>query len=113
AAYSFTHRTSVSPAARKKIPGISMSSTTTDKPRLSTFKAIGRLYPYAKTAMPRIYLGMAAALGAAVVALLIPQVLRELVDGPLQSGDASQAWPAFWFVLGLGVVEAIMIALRR
>lgn len=63
--------------------------------------------------MPRIYLGMVAALGAAVVALLIPQVLGDLVRGPLESGDAAQVWPAFWFVLGLGVVEAIMIALRR
>ncbi|WP_231599854.1 MULTISPECIES: ABC transporter ATP-binding protein [unclassified Salinibacterium] len=63
--------------------------------------------------MPFIYLGMAAALAAGIVALLIPQVLRSLVDGPLQSGDSSQIWPAFFIVLGLGIVEAIMIALRR
>ncbi|MGV8851141.1 MAG: ABC transporter ATP-binding protein [Rhodoglobus sp.] len=63
--------------------------------------------------MPHIYLGMAAALAAGIVALLIPQVLRSLVDGPLQSGDSSQIWPAFAIVLGLGIVEAIMIALRR
>ncbi|WP_255560124.1 ABC transporter ATP-binding protein [Salinibacterium sp. M195] len=63
--------------------------------------------------MPHIYLGMIAALAAGIVALLIPQVLRSLVDGPLQSGDSSEIWPAFFIVLGLGVVEAIMIALRR
>ena len=63
--------------------------------------------------MPRIYLGMLTALLAGVVALLIPQVLRSLVDGPLQSGDSAQVWPAFWMVLVLGVIEAIMIALRR
>ncbi|WP_231595141.1 MULTISPECIES: ABC transporter ATP-binding protein [unclassified Salinibacterium] len=63
--------------------------------------------------MPHIYLGMAAALAAGIVALLIPQVLRSLVDGPLQSGDSSEIWPAFFIVLGLGIVEAIMIALRR
>ncbi|MEV8253218.1 ABC transporter ATP-binding protein [Rhodoglobus sp. NPDC076762] len=63
--------------------------------------------------MPHIYLGMAAALAAGIVALLIPQVLRSLVDGPLQSGDSGEIWPAFFIVLGLGIVEAIMIALRR
>ena len=78
-----------------------------------TFAAIARLYPYAKPAMPRIYLGMIAALLAGIVALLIPQVLRSLVDGPLQTGDAAQIWPAFAIVLGLGILEAIMIALRR
>jgi len=63
--------------------------------------------------MPRIYLGMVAALLAAIVALLIPQVLKLLVDGPLKSGDSSQLVPAFVVVLVLGVLEAVLIALRR
>lgn len=88
-------------------------SSSTERKRSSTFRSLARLYPYAKPAMPRIYLGMLAALIAATVALLIPQVLRDLVGGPLQSGDQSQIWPAFWLVLGLGILEAIMIALRR
>lgn len=82
-------------------------------PSIGTFAAIRRLYPYAKPAMPRVYLGMVSALLAGLVALLIPQVLRGLVDGPLQAGDVGQIWPAFLIVLGLGIVEAIMIALRR
>ena len=81
--------------------------------RGGTFASIRRLYPYAKPAMPRIYLGMASALVAGVVALLIPQVLRQLVDGPLATGDSAQIWPAFAIVLGLGVLEAALIALRR
>ncbi|GGK91279.1 ABC transporter [Salinibacterium xinjiangense] len=81
--------------------------------RASTFASIRRLYPYMKPAMPRIYLGTVTALAAGVVALLIPQVLRGLVDGPLQSGDAQQIWPAFAIVLGLGIVEAVMVYLRR
>ena len=79
----------------------------------STLRALMRLYPYARPAVPRIVLGMVAALLAAVVALLIPVVLQLLVDGPLSSGDRSQVWPAFAVVLGLGVVEAFMIAARR
>ncbi|WP_209561644.1 ABC transporter ATP-binding protein [Frigoribacterium sp. PvP032] len=81
--------------------------------RPSTFRALMRLQPYAKPAIPRIVLGAVAALAAAVVALLIPAVLQLLVDGPLSSGDRAQVWPAFAVVLGLGIVEAIMIGLRR
>jgi ATP-binding cassette subfamily B protein len=81
--------------------------------RGGTFASIARLYPYARPALPRVALGMLSALVAGVVALLIPQVLRQLVDGPLSEGDASQIWPAFAVVLALGVLEAVLIALRR
>ena len=63
--------------------------------------------------MGRIYLGMVAALLAGIVALIIPQVLRTLVDGAFTTRDAAAVWPAAGFVLALGVVEAILIALRR
>lgn len=63
--------------------------------------------------MPRIYLGMVTALIAALVALLIPQVLRALIDGPLKDGDSSQIWWPVAAVLGLGVLEAVMIWFRR
>lgn len=88
-------------------------SSPTPRKRSSTFASLARLYPYAKPAMPRIYLGMVTALVAAVVALLIPQELRALVDGPLQSGDSAQIWPAVFIVLGLGVIEAAMVYARR
>ncbi|MCU1557650.1 MAG: transporter ATP-binding protein [Microbacteriaceae bacterium] len=84
-----------------------------DPKRQGTFASILRIYPWAKPAMPRIYLGMVSALIAAIVALLIPQVLRALVDGPLQRGDASQIWWPVAAVLGLGVLEAVMIWFRR
>ncbi|WP_082514841.1 ABC transporter ATP-binding protein [Yonghaparkia sp. Root332] len=90
-----------------------MSTTQHDRPRLSTARAIARLYPYAKPAMPRIYLGMVAALLAGVVALAIPLVLQQLVDGPLSSGSSEAIVPAVVLVLVLGVLEAVMIALRR
>jgi ATP-binding cassette, subfamily B, bacterial len=79
----------------------------------STFRAIARLYPHVKSALPRIVLGMVAALGAGVVALFIPQVLRWLVDGALSAGDPARVMPAVLLVIGLGVLEAILIALRR
>jgi ATP-binding cassette, subfamily B, bacterial len=93
-----------------------MSSPSTETGRKSsggTLRALLRIYPYAKPALPRIILGMVSALLAGIVALLIPQVLRALVDGPLKSGDVKQIWPAFFTVLGLGIGEAALIAARR
>ena len=81
--------------------------------RQGTFASLRRILPYAKPAMPRIYLGMASALLAALVALLIPQVLERIVDGPLKDGDVSQLWWPVAAVLGLGVLEAVMIWFRR
>ena len=81
--------------------------------RGGTLASLRRIYPYAKPAMPRIYLGMVSAFIAALVALLIPQVLRSLVDGPLKDGDPSQIWWPVAAVLGLGILEAVMIWFRR
>ncbi len=81
--------------------------------RPGTFASIMRVYPYAKPAMSRIYLGMVSALLAALVALAIPQVLRALIDGPLKYGDSSQIWEPVTIVIVLGVIEAAMIWFRR
>lgn len=72
-----------------------------------------RVLPFARSALPRIILGMVAALLAGLVALGIPLVLQALVDGPLASGDASQVWPAAVVVLVLGALEAAFIMARR
>ena len=94
-----------------------MSSRSTDAGRSperpGTFRAIARIYPYAKPAMRRIYLGMVSALLAGIVALLIPQVLQALIDGPLRNGHPEQIWMPVLIVLALGISEAILIALRR
>ncbi len=81
--------------------------------RAGTLASLMRIYPYAKPAMPRILLGMVSALVAGLVALLIPQVLQRLVDGPLQTGDSSQIWLPVVIIVALGITEAVMIWLRR
>ncbi|MCC7127970.1 MAG: ABC transporter ATP-binding protein, partial [Microbacteriaceae bacterium] len=83
------------------------------KKKAGTLASIMRVYPYAKPAMGRIYLGMVAAMLAALVALAIPQVLREIVDGPLKDGKADQIWWPVGLVLLLGIAEAAMIWFRR
>ncbi len=81
--------------------------------RPSTARAILRILPWVRPALPRIAMGAVAALVGAVVSLLIPQVLRSLVDGPLSEGDLNGLWWAVAAVLALGALEAGMIWLRR
>lgn len=82
-------------------------------PRTGTVRALLRLREYARPAIPWILAGMAASLSAQLVALSIPQVLQAIVDGPLTDGDAASVVPLALLVLGLGVLEAVLVGLRR
>ncbi|MCB1298725.1 MAG: ABC transporter ATP-binding protein [Microthrixaceae bacterium] len=90
-----------------------MTSNSAPQPRLSTPRALARLLPFAKPAMPRLIGGAIAALGAAAMTLLIPIVLQFAVDGPIASGDATLIVWAALGILGLGVLEAVFVFLRR
>ena len=81
--------------------------------QLSTARALFRLLPFARPALPRLALGTVSALVASLLALSIPLVLEALVSGPISSGDRLQlVWGAL-AVLGLGLLEAAMVWARR
>ncbi|MFC8041160.1 ABC transporter ATP-binding protein [Paenarthrobacter sp. NPDC057355] len=80
----------------------------------SFFTSVGRLYPHVRPILPRLVMGLICALLASIVALTIPQVLRILVNNSLQPGGSPDAvWIAAVVILGLGVAEAGLVALRR
>ena len=80
----------------------------------SFFSSISRLYPHVRPIIPRLVMGLLCALLASVVALTIPQVLRVLVNQSLQPGGSAEAvWIASLIILGLGIAEAGLVALRR
>mgnify|MGYP000031076755 FL=1 len=78
-----------------------------------TVATLLRIFPYAKSALPRITLGMFAALGGHMLALSIPQVLRDLINGLKTIGTVEALLPLVFIVLGLGILEAVMVLLRR
>lgn len=90
-----------------------MTSSLDKQPRLSTLRALARLYPFAKPVLPRLIMGAASALLAALLALSIPLVLEVLVQGPITSGDQTQLIWGAAAVLVLGLLEALMVWLRR
>ena len=72
-----------------------------------------RIFPYAKSALPRVVLGTVAALLAHIFALSIPQFLRDLVNGLTKDGSVEKLIPAVIAVLAMGTLEAFMVLLRR
>ncbi len=77
-----------------------------------TFKVLLRLVPYAKKALPRILLGVVAAIAAHMFALAIPQFLQGLVNS-LVDGGLEALLPAVGLIVLLGLAEAIFVLLRR
>ena len=86
---------------------------TAEHPQLGTMRTLWRLYPFAQESIGRIVAGAGSQLLGAAMALTIPLVLRQLVDGPLASGDRSAVIPAALLVLFMGSIEALMILARR
>jgi ATP-binding cassette subfamily B protein len=73
-----------------------------------------RLRRWARPALPRIALGGLTALGASLLALAVPQVLRVIVNGPLLSeGSQRGVILGALVVLALGVLEAFLVWCRR
>ena len=79
---------------------------------LGTVKTLWRLVPFAKKALPRIMLGMIAAISAHLFALAIPQFLQNLVNS-LVAGGLDALLPAVGLILLMGLAEAIFVLLRR
>lgn len=80
---------------------------------LSTPAALWRLKPFVRPVIWRLVGGAASALAAAVIALMIPIVLEQIIAGPVRSGEFSAiVWGAL-AIFGLGLGEALMVWLRR
>lgn len=94
-----------------------MSSSSPQNPppssSLSTVAALWRLKPFVRPVIWRLAGGAASALAAAVIALMIPIVLEQIIRGPVRSGELGAiVWGAV-AVLGLALGEAFMVFLRR
>lgn len=78
-----------------------------------TLATLLRIFPYAKSALPRIVLGTVAAIAAHLFALSIPQFLRDLVNSLKDNGTTETLVPAVLMVLLLGLLEGVSVLLRR
>ncbi|MFI8103633.1 ABC transporter ATP-binding protein [Streptomyces sp. NPDC086023] len=101
-----------SPAAPSDAPAGAGSPDPTP-PERSAVRTLLRLWPYVRPVRARWLLAVFIAIVASCVGLVIPLVLKWLVDGPVAAGDTRGVWLGALAVLALGVVEALLFGLRR
>ncbi|NEB20303.1 ABC transporter ATP-binding protein [Streptomyces coelicoflavus] len=79
----------------------------------STVRALLRLWPYVRPVRARLGTAAVTAILASCVGLVIPLVLKWMVDGPVADGGPSGVWLGALYLLLLGVAEALLFGLRR
>ncbi|MEU9600349.1 ABC transporter ATP-binding protein [Streptomyces sp. NPDC048109] len=79
----------------------------------STVRALLRLWPYVRPVRARLGTAAVIAILASCVGLVIPLVLKWMVDGPVADGDPAGVWLGALYLLLLGVAEALLFGLRR
>ncbi|WP_053171183.1 ABC transporter ATP-binding protein [Streptomyces sp. SBT349] len=72
-----------------------------------------RLWPYVRPVRGRLFLAVLLAVVASCLALVMPLVLKWMVDGPVSDGDVAGVWLGGGVLLLLGVVEAGVFGVRR
>ncbi|MEV6121766.1 ABC transporter ATP-binding protein [Streptomyces sp. NPDC052077] len=82
-------------------------------PDRSAVRALLRLWPYVRPVRARLSFAALIAVVASCTGLVIPLVLKWMVDGPVADGDTAGVWLGALFLLLLGVGEALLFGLRR
>ncbi|MFD8014862.1 ABC transporter ATP-binding protein [Streptomyces sp. NPDC058955] len=81
--------------------------------RRSAVRVLLRLWPYVRPVRGRFFSAAGVAIVASCLALVIPLVLKWLVDGPVAERDPGGVWLGALYLLLLGVAEAALFGLRR
>jgi ATP-binding cassette subfamily B protein len=89
------------------------ASTETPAEERSTVRSLLRLWPYVRPVRARLATAAVIAILASCVGLVIPLVLKWMVDGPVADRDPSGVWLGALYLLLLGLAEALLFGLRR
>ncbi|WP_078897793.1 ABC transporter ATP-binding protein [Streptomyces rimosus] len=82
-------------------------------PRRSAVRSLLRLWPFVRPVRTRLFTAAFVAIVASCIGLVIPLVLKWLVDGPIADRDPAGAWLGGGYLLLLGLAEAGLFGLRR
>ncbi|MFE5208568.1 ABC transporter ATP-binding protein [Streptomyces sp. NPDC056600] len=81
--------------------------------RSPAVRTLLRLWPHLRPVRARWLTAAVVAVLASLTSLVIPLVLKWLVDGPIADGDTAGVWLGALWVLLLGLTEALLFGLRR
>jgi ATP-binding cassette subfamily B protein len=85
-------------------------ATTKDR---SAVRALLRLWPYVRPVRTRLFTAAFVAIVASCTGLVIPLVLKWMVDGPVADRDPAGVWLGALYLLLLGLAEAGLFGIRR
>ncbi|MFI2437460.1 ABC transporter ATP-binding protein [Streptomyces sp. NPDC018693] len=90
-----------------------MSATSATSEDRSAVRTLLRLWPYVRPVRARLFTAAFVAIVASCMGLVIPLVLKWMVDGPVADRDPGGVWLGALFLLLLGLGEALLFGLRR
>ncbi|KOX03862.1 ABC transporter [Streptomyces sp. NRRL B-1140] len=90
-----------------------MATTPAPAQDRSAVRSLLRLWPYVRPARVRLFSAAFVAILASCVGLVIPLVLKWMVDGPIAGRDPGGVWLGALYLLLLGFAEALLFGLRR
>ncbi|RPE40580.1 ATP-binding cassette subfamily B protein [Streptomyces sp. Ag109_O5-1] len=79
----------------------------------SAVRTLLRLWPYVRPVRVRLFAAASVAIVASCTGLVIPLVLKWMVDGPVADRDPGGVWLGALYLLLLGFAEALLFGLRR
>ncbi|NUL27273.1 ABC transporter ATP-binding protein, partial [Streptomyces lunaelactis] len=79
----------------------------------SAVRSLLRLWPYVRPVRTRLFSAACVAIVASCLGLVIPLVLKWIVDGPVAERDPGGVWLGALVLLLLGFAEALLFGLRR
>ncbi|MEU5401883.1 ABC transporter ATP-binding protein [Streptomyces sp. NPDC005963] len=79
----------------------------------SVVRSLLRLWPYVRPVRVRLFSAAFVAIVASCMSLVIPLVLKWIVDGPVADRDTGGIWLGAFVLLALGIVEALLFGFRR
>ncbi|MGW7248252.1 ABC transporter transmembrane domain-containing protein [Streptomyces decoyicus] len=82
-------------------------------PQPSAVRSLLRLWPFARPVRVRLFTAAFVGVLASCIGLVIPLVLKWMVDGPVAERDPGGVWLGGAYLLLLGVAEALLFGLRR
>ncbi|MEO3976606.1 ABC transporter ATP-binding protein [Streptomyces sp. CAU 1734] len=90
-----------------------MSTSLAPTGERSAVRSLLRLWPYVRPVRVRLSLAAVIAIVASCLSLVIPLVLKWIVDGPVTDRDPGGVWLGALALLLLGIAEALLFGLRR
>lgn len=90
-----------------------MMATTRATPDRSAVRTLLRLWPYVRPVRARLFAAAFVAVVASCTGLVIPLVLKWMVDGPVADRDPAGVWRGALYLFLLGIAEAVLFGIRR